>query len=334
MTEHAAHLTSSPEPVFEKLSEIAVKNGFTVTRAPGVMRIDAPLGRVEMLEDNGGTKVAFAANTAPELQLLKDLYAGRFETFGFDTGIRWTSPKQSTPLNQVLCQVVRSTTISPNFQRVRLAGDFSAFAEPGVGLHFRLLFGPDGAGWPYLDDNGLTTWPHGVKSWHRPPYTVRRLASDASWMDLDIVLHSGGLVTEWSLAVESGAEIAIHGPSGSKQPTASQIALFGDETALPVILRIIEDAPVGTTGHACILLRDLRDVQKVETASDIAVTWTADFSLSEMLAHLEKADLPPENRHVFFAGERADAARMREAFIAKGLARGEFKSASYWTRYS
>lgn len=332
MSEHAAHLNIGLEPLFEKLSDIAHQNGFAIERSEEVFCIDAPLGRVELSAERSGTKVSFSARTAPELQLLKDLYAGRFAKLGFDTGIRWTLPDSFMPLNQTLCEVIDSKRISPGFQRVRLSGDFAAFAKPGVGLHFRLLFGPEAATWPSLDENGLTYWPCGVKSWHRPPYTVRRLSPAHDWMDVDIVLHDGGRVTEWCRQVARGTEIAIHGPSGSKHPTAGHLALFGDETALPVILRVIEDAPKGTTGRACIALRDLRDVQPIETAADIEVEWSSDRGRSAMQACLEELDFPAGDRHYFFAGERAAAAMMRDVFLAKGLTTSEFKSANYWTR--
>lgn len=332
MSEHAAHLTVALEPVFEKLSDIALQNGFAVERSEHALCIDAPLGRVELSAEKDGTKVSFSAKSGPELQLLKDLYSGRFEKLGFDTDIKWTSPASGMPLNQTLCEITDSTRISPGFQRVRLAGNFGAFAKPGVGLHFRLLFGPEAATWPSLDENGLTTWPGGVKAWHRPPYTVRRLSPAHDWMDVDIVLHDGGRVTEWCNTTKPGTEIALHGPSGSKQPTARHLALFGDETALPVILRIIENAPKGTTGCACIALRDVRDVQPVETTSDIAVEWSTDLGLSAFRDCIAKLDFPQDERHFFFAGEREAAAQMRDVFLAKGLTTKEFKSANYWTR--
>ncbi|MEO1406296.1 MAG: siderophore-interacting protein, partial [Pseudomonadota bacterium] len=332
VSEHRAYLAVAPGPVFDKLSDIAKKNGFDVHRNDETMRIDAPLGTVDMQSHKTGTEVAFAARTAAELQLLKELYAQRFSALGFDDGIRWSGSGERIPLNQTLCQVERSEQISPNFQRVRLSGDFQTYAGEGVGLHFRFLFGPDGAGWPTLDANGLTDWPGGMKAWHRPSYTVRKMSPDCDWIDVDIVLHEGGRVTEWSRHAQRGDAIALHGPSGSKQPVAGHLALFGDETALPVILQIVETAPSCTKGHAILLVSDMRDAQAVETASAIEVEWSSSMGLVTVKSCLASLEFPVDDRHFFFAGERASAADMRATFLAHGLNSSEFKSASYWTR--
>lgn len=227
-----------------------------------------------------------------------------------------------------------SEQISPNFQRVRLAGGFHAFGEPGAGLHFRLLFGPKNAGWLLLDEDGLTDWPGGVKAWHRPPYSLRRLSVDLNWIDIDVVLHDGGRVTDWCRAVQSGTEIALTGPSGSKQPTANHLLLMGDETALPVILKMFEAAGTGTKGTAVIMVRDPLDIQSVETASDIEVTWQVGFDLKPLQDAVSRQTLPEGDRHVFFAGERAMASDMRAHFLGVGLPASDFKSASYWSRSS
>ncbi|MEM6729811.1 MAG: siderophore-interacting protein, partial [Pseudomonadota bacterium] len=263
--EHGARLTVPHEEAFDALSAVAERFGFPVERAGARMVINAPLGRVEMHGEGGGTDVAFGAETPAKLQLLKDLYADRFANLGLDAGIAWRAPAERKPPNLHLTEIESIAQISPNFVRLRLTGDFSAFKVPGAGLHFRPLFGPADAPWPYLDDRGLTEWPQGPGAWHRPPYTVRRMGAD--WIDVDIVLHAGGRVTEWCGRAAVGDELALMGPSGGTQPEASWLALFGDETAMPVIMRIIEDAPKGTQGLAVLALRDDADLQPLPKES-------------------------------------------------------------------
>ncbi|MEM1237047.1 MAG: siderophore-interacting protein [Pseudomonadota bacterium] len=328
---HGARLNVSSEQAFPALSAMAQEFGLAVETAEGSLVINAPLGRVSLLADGQMTEVEFTSDTAPQLQLLKDLYAQRFAKLGLDDGIEWRAPEQRAPLNQHLTRIEGFTRISPNFTRLRLSGDFSAFQKTGAGLHFRPLFGPEGAPWPYLDDRGLTTWPEGPGAWHRPPYTVRKQAD--GWIDVDIVLHAGGRVTEWCERAEVGQELAIMGPSGGSQPEAGWLGLFGDETALPVIMRMIEDATAGTQGIAYLALRDDADlqalpetditVQRVDMADADALTWA-----------LEATVLPDNDRHLFFAAERNQASRAREIYRAKGLTAAESKAASYWTRHS
>ncbi|MEM1162772.1 MAG: SIP domain-containing protein [Pseudomonadota bacterium] len=106
---------------------------------------------------------------------------------------------------------------------------------------------------------------------------------------------------------------------------------MGDETALPVIARMIEAAPAGTQGEAVIMVRDPADAQKIVTASDIALRWTKMDPARDPADILTALRLPAEDRYIFFAAEKAQATRAREVFKAMGLAKGEAKAASYWS---
>ncbi|MEM9010271.1 MAG: siderophore-interacting protein [Pseudomonadota bacterium] len=329
--EHRAHLAAPPDRVFAMIEDLASANGFDLVRSEAGLTIDAPLGRVQMLRAGTGADIVFGAESPAQLQLLKDLYAGRFAKLGLEAALSWDAGVARAPLNQTLAQVVGTQQISPNFMRLRLEGDFSAFARSGAGLHFRLLFSSTGAGWPMLDERGITRWPDGVETWHRPPYTVRALAPGADWMDIDIVLHAGGRVTDWCQTVAPGTEIALHGPSGTTQPTASWLGLVGDETALPVILRMVEDARPGTRGQAIILIRDPADAQPVETAADIAVQW-GEMGAGDPTELLRELSPPDADCHIFFAAERAQATQARAVFKELGFPAGTAKAASYWTR--
>lgn len=332
MHTRAAKLDWDAEHIFDTFEALAQSNGFSARRNGDALSVTAPLGEVIFDRASDGVSVRFEAGTPAELQLFTDLYAQRFTKLGYGKSVVWDKVAERAPLNQVICTIESKTRISANFARVRLAGDFSAFLKPGSGLHFRLLFGPEEADWPYLDDGGLTQWPGGVGVWHRPPYTVRRIDPDGGWIDVDIVLHDGGRVTDWWATVEPGEEIAIHGPSGSKQPAATWLALFGDETALPVIAHMLERAPTHTKGHATLVVRDESDVQHVAAPDDFDLTWITNGDVSGIHAAIAGLELPHEDRFVFFAGERSDASAIRSVFKKLGLADAECKAASYWSR--
>ncbi|MEM8555853.1 MAG: SIP domain-containing protein [Pseudomonadota bacterium] len=328
---HRAVIQSKAVEAIADLIRIAESNGYTPSHAGDQVTIRAPLGEVVFQGGGDRAEVTFASENPAKLQLLKDLYAGRFAKLGMSDTLAWDPVGQTTPLNQVVARVAEKTRISPNFMRLRLAGDFSAYAMPGAGLHFRLLFGPDGAPLPYLDERGLTVWPEGVSAWHRPPYTVRAIAEDGSWIDVDIVLHDGGRVTDWVMDVEPGAEIALHGPNGGGQPKAGWLGLIGDETALPVVARMVEAAPEGTKGTAIFLVRDPADQQPIATLSDIEIRWEAMDAKADITPVVHSLSPPGTDRYIFFAGERAQASRVREVFKDMGLAKGEAKAASYWS---
>ena len=60
------------------------------------------------------------------------------------------APRPNVRLTVATVETVRQ--ISPSFRRVRLRGDFTAFATGG--LHFRFMFGPPGAPLPTLGARG------------------------------------------------------------------------------------------------------------------------------------------------------------------------------------
>lgn len=330
MLEHHAFLAAPLGRIFDALEDLARKNDFPIEKSDKKLKVKAPLGHVTLVRGDAGADVIFGAASPAELQMLKDLYAQRFAKLGIGEALRWRPVSNAAPLNQMLASVVSAEQISPNFMRLRLAGDFSGFQQPGAGLHFRLLFGPEGAGWPFLDDRGLTQWPGGQSAWHRPPFTVRALAPDASWLDVDIVLHDGGRVTNWCRVVKAGEEIALHGPSGSGLPKAQWLGLIGDETALPVMMRIIEGASAGVSGRATILVRAPSDAQAIETASDVTVRW-AIMGADDPVAMIRELAPPHDDFHIFFAAERSQAASARAVFKEMGFPSTSAKAASYWT---
>ncbi|MEM6890097.1 MAG: siderophore-interacting protein [Pseudomonadota bacterium] len=332
MMQHGAYVQAMGPVLLDPLAEIATRNGFEIHRQGSNMVIDAPLGRVSVDAGPRGTRLTLWAKTAPELQLLTDLYAKRLEDLAPDATIAWDSTDNTVPLNQVVARVLHIERLSPSFARMRLSGNFETFLGANVGLHFRFLLCRENNDWPTLDEGGRTQWPGGVGSWHRPPYTVRRMSPLGDWIDVDIVLHAGGRVTAWCDEISPGDQVALHGPSGSKQPKARWLGLLGDETALPVILRIIEDAPAGTRGEAVIATRHADDIQAIQTQSAIRLRWVDMADTESLLTGLKALHPAEENRYVFFAAERDQAMQARTFFPELGLKAHEGKAAAYWTK--
>ncbi|MEM6482399.1 MAG: siderophore-interacting protein [Pseudomonadota bacterium] len=330
MPEHHAFLNTEPTGLITPLAEMAEKNGFEVQRLGQTCKIAAPLGHVTFSKKGTGADIIFSAGSDAELQVLTDLYAQRIESFGFDADMTWDSPASRVPLNQRVAHVKASTRISPNFQRVRLEGDFTAFLADKAGLHFRLLFGPDGADWPTRDDRGVTHWPDGAVSWHKPVYTVRAIAADGSWIDTDIALHEGGRTSDWCRQVAPGTEIAITGPNGGALKRAGWLGLIGDETALPVIYRMLEAAPAETKGHVVLFLRDDADKQEIDLPAEITLR-IARMHDADPVSALDGLTIPDGETYVFFAAERGQVSRARTLLKERGLASGAFTAASYWT---
>lgn len=327
-----ALLQQSIDGVCDPIEKIVLEMGYEVLREHSTMELRIPLGQVVFTAQGAQTLVEFCSPTPPQLQMLKDLYARRFQALGLDVGIRWGAHDVGNrPLNHVHCVVDRVTRISPGFSRVRLRGDFSMFAREDAGLHFRVLIGPEGAALPSLDENGLTHWPGGQEAWHRPVYTVRALSKDADWLDLDVARHDGGRMTAWCDQVVSGQPVALSGPSGSKLPKAESMVLLGDETALPVIMNIIDNMPATTAIQAVLALRDPQDLQG-HARADVKISLCDMADSPALLSHLSAYLEADRGAQLIFAAEKSQATQARDLIKAAGWRAQQAKAVAYWTK--
>src|SRR3546814_17637083 len=80
--------------------------------------------------------------------------------------------------------------------------------------------------------------------WHQPmppmrKYTIRRHDPAIGELDLDIVLHPGGLASDWAVGVQPGEDVVLAGPPGSLAfPNTYGHSVFAlDPTALPAFAR-------------------------------------------------------------------------------------------------
>ncbi|MDQ3145714.1 MAG: siderophore-interacting protein, partial [Actinomycetota bacterium] len=76
-------------------------------------------------------------------------------------------------------------------------------------------------------------------------FTPRRVDPEALELDLEIVIHGGGVASEWAEAAEPGEVGAISGPGRGYAVDRDAPAFFlaGDETAIPAIGQLLEALP-------------------------------------------------------------------------------------------
>lgn len=277
------------------------------------------------------TRFDLASRDGAALLNLRDTLSWHLEQEGVKDRLIWAKKAGGArPANLVIGQVAAVTALSPSFRRVRVAGDFTRFRANA--LHFRILMGPEGADWPVSDDTGGTVWQGGIEAWHRPVYTIRAICPDATWIEFDVFLHDGGRVTGWTASLVVGQEIALTGPGGSGISAAPWLGLFGDETAMPVVIRMIEGAAEGAVGVAALLVASKADVQPVACPEGITLTWLFRDQGSSLLDALRAMVLPDGPRYVFFASEGSEAATAREIGAELGLGRKEMHAVAYWHR--
>ncbi|TNM60966.1 siderophore-interacting protein [Aliirhizobium smilacinae] len=218
-----------------------------------------------------------------------------------------------------LMQVASVTKRSPGFTRVRLEGhDAERF---GAGnYHFRLLIPRRGRPpcWPRIAASGRTVWPEGDDALHRPVYTT--VAHGQDWIEFDIFEHQGSPTSAWVAEDPTDRTIGIIGPGGGGCPDSQNLFLFGDETALPAIIRMLQEAK----GEVRAFVRARRD-DLCELAADDRVSGVAD--LMPALQALELGD----GAHVWFAGHADQARAARTYLTGQGLQKRDFIAAAYWS---
>lgn len=277
-----------------------------------------------LIPDAGSTRIELNAPEQRLIGVLQDSATELFESHGLN--IRWDRVNVGalTP-GLALMQVERVTPRTPGFLRVRLRGDEAARFGQGS-LHFRLLIAPQGRipQWPRIAENGRTVWPDGADALHRPVYTVADQAAD--WVDFDIFRHAGSPTCDWADRVRPGEEVGIIGPGGGWCPEAGTLRLFGDETALPAIARMLALTQGDARAWISCAPEDLGDL-----AADPRVT-----RCDDLLAALNNAELgtgdpdTAEDRHVWFAGPAQAAREARAALLKAGLSKRQFTAAAYW----
>ncbi|GAA4737194.1 siderophore-interacting protein [Gordonia alkaliphila] len=139
--------------------------------------------------------------------------------------------------------VVGTSTVSPGMLRVTLGGDdLRDFPTSGIGDEYVRLFFPDAhreTVWPRLISNSCE-YPDDAAPLPMRTYTIR--AHRPGEVDIDFVIHPGGIAADWAAAAEPGQQVGITPPRHLYQRPdwAHRQILLADEPALPAALRIAE----------------------------------------------------------------------------------------------
>jgi NADPH-dependent ferric siderophore reductase len=232
----------------------------------------------------------------------------------------------------------RVEALSPRLVRVTLAGpelDGMVVDQPAASV--RVLFPSPGTTelvMPSWNGNEFLL-PDGRRPALRT-LTPRRVDASTQELDVDVVVHGGGVASTWARDATPGAEVAVSGPGRGYEidPTAEAFLLAGDETALPAISQLLELLPPG---------RPVRVL--VEVADPDARLALPDHPLAEVTWHdLEPGAPPgdalvaavaaaelPDGVRVWAAGEAAAVQRIRKhLFEERGLPRPHTSVRGYW----
>lgn len=217
-------------------------------------------------------------------------------------------------------RVIDSFDATPRMRRVVLTADDIAELDykPGQAL-VMMIPGPDGE-------------PAG-----RRDYTIRAFDRAKGTISIDFVLHGDTPGPKWARAARAGDTIEARGPRGNTvlKPQADWHLLSGDETCIPAIAHILEDAPAGTKALVFIEVGGSEDETPIETKADATIRWIHRGDVpagpSEiMLSAVRDAAFPPGDGHAYIIGETSNVRRQRHALLERGFTRERISSEGYW----
>lgn len=155
-------------------------------------------------------------------------------------------------------------------------------------------------------------------------------------LDLEIVVHGGGVASQWAAAAEPGHRAALSGPGRgyTVDRDAPAFLLGGDETAIPAISQLLEAVPADTSVHVCVEVAEPDGRLPLPEHPRATVEW-CDLPRGAppgeaLVGAIRGADLLSDAR-VWVGGEAAAVQRIRRyLFEERGVARAQTSVRGYW----
>jgi NADPH-dependent ferric siderophore reductase len=235
-------------------------------------------------------------------------------------------------------KVRRVERLGPRMVRVTLAGDELAgliVEKPAASVRMLLpspgtaeLVVPEWTGNEFLLPDG-----------RRPAirtFTPWRVDPDDHELDLGIVVHGGGVASEWAQSAQPGDPVAISGPGRgyTVDHDAPAFLVAGDETAIPAMTQVLDalpdDAPVQVRIELAHVDGRLDLVAHPRGTVEWCVLAPGAAPGDALAAAVRELELSPETR-VWVAGEAASVQRIRRhLFEERGISRSQAAVRGYW----
>ncbi|NBE98250.1 siderophore-interacting protein [Nonomuraea sp. KC401] len=206
--------------------------------------------------------------------------------------------------------------VTPRMLRLTVSGPgLDGFHTYQADDHVKIVFpDPDGTLRPPVPNDELSLdWPRPLPPSRR--YTMRRYDAAARELDLDFVLHAGGVASAWAENVAVGDEVTIAGPPGAKAfPHHHRHYVFAvDATALPAAARWLEESPPDVSAHLVIETDDpVEHTYPLAQRDGVEVVWLArDGERSFLAETVQRLELPDVPSFLFAAGEAGDIKPLR-----------------------
>lgn len=232
--------------------------------------------------------------------------------------------------------VIRVVELNRSLRRVTLGGEGAVGFESHVPIeHVRLIFPDPDTGWlrlPVRNERQLLNWPRPLPISRE--YTVRRFDPDALELDVDVVIHDGGVASDWACETAPGDRIHVAGPPGGLvvPDHFDRYLLAGDLTALPAIARWLERMPRAASGWAFVEVQDAGEELELDPPLGMEVRWLHRGDALDRA--VRTTDIPRDGSlYVWIAGEAGSIRPLRRWVREElGLGREHGAITGYWKR--
>ena len=294
---------------------------------------------IQLQHDGSALTIALEAPSANMLYFLKEaaaLHVAEIDPMAAE-GLRWSD--QSAPVRQPVnfseLILLRRSRPIPGLTRLTLEADDVGMLADG-GLHVKLMLPADRTRapvWPSVAANGVTKWPKGDDRLHVRYFTLRSVRPEMGEVDIDVVEHPGGLISDWALEAAPGDRIGVMGPGGGQPPEQQEeLLLAGDMTALPPIARILESLSLEASGHLVVAFPEGAEPASYLPPTTLELRTIAPGRFrQEVLPVIQKIGTGHRIQNAWFGGEHANAQALRQLFKRDfGLGQGAQLSVAYW----
>jgi NADPH-dependent ferric siderophore reductase len=246
----------------------------------------------------------------------------------------------------ITLEVRRRESLTPSFASLTLAGPaLHDLIVAGGDQTIRLFFPREGQTALRMPTASSEAWmaqvllmPKSVRP-HVRNMTIRRARPAEDEIDIEFVLHGDSPMSSWVRRVRPGDPAGTFDMGTTYRPPehAQWQLLVGDETALPAILAILDQAPPSLTAEVYLEVPTAADVRDVVTPPGVRIHWFSRDDLADQRPGavlpevVRRAAMPPGRVYAWVAGESRLATSVRRHLVNdRSVPKADISFAGYW----